>query len=1274
MKHEQKRLFRAFQSRMEAASKNNLMSVPFNQSDVGVIGTRISVSIPSQSNLLVQQQHNPSHQHLNRPLCQVHSINNNNNNHNEITTTKRVENNQENMIDAPTNRIHCPVISPQSSPLLEPPQSIGKGLNNIALAHILVTHLLIWLMDLNSIQIFETKAFSQAQSQSSSKLAIPININNTSQHHQQEASNNKLIYTAINNHQHSPGLAISRTFKLSPASDMESSRVHSGPGSPLAPSIRDQLELIRDSNAPLNSTHKLNNTVATPYDLTRTQFHETVPVAITDSITTSTSTTSTSTTSTTSSTSTTTTTSTSTTTTTPAPPQSGEPKSEEMPQQEEEDPKSSLSSARAHSTASTKIQSTIPMVFSHRLDKRLNPTKPPNPIKLDESNDNYNRLETSQELGDPGSLSEPSNLDNNDQTLAPDLRSVLPSRKRRLPNLTPKESSNSSLIKNLNSVQKPPDPPRSQYRSSLVAKRKTAFKPVMQSRHINLTIPPKPDPTPPYRLDPNSHLQSHSTTRSNGTGASSSINKTELKQQKSATGNTLERVIRLGERPFPSLETNEPVAWPTTGSTSSVTQPSRRHNQQIESIKEYSNPAKKQDTVNKLVPAPSFTDETTKKGRRNQQDSNAINVASADGTDDTTNQNGKPLFQEATDESSRDPEDEEQQQETDELDSQLPPVPNYDNTNNNDYPQAPTTTTDNQNSTNDSEPEGGEPIPESEENEEYLQQLNHLSRGDSRRLSPISQALVSPDPQIVEAEMMTAALNDSFTLKRSFWPTKPIQDVDDQWSSGQASPPSGSVADYLHTIVGQYHILLAAILLNLWLDGLFAMKRNTNTSFTSLVLGTRCVRSSAAAVCNPKHQERRPKKGSPPSVSSGSEHCHLKSMPESSWSPASSLESLETNQSAVSFSSMGHRLLHGGRRIPYCGSRQAPSSSSRQLTACSLFAGLVVAAASLTAIIVGIELVTIITQCLTQLCTILACLLGLILIWRSRRRLEGSFSTRLSPTRRHGHLGRLRQKYPRNRGLVAGNARVWQQKSSVYLEATTDSRPPFNELNKDSNYSRELAKLNQQSLGESGRRKSSGRQCFHYLFLLAAYYWGASIALNLGAQYSMQALFPQPVIQFITSQQLTSSGPLPPGPILISHLSILFHSIIAIKGFLLITQVTIQTILIRSSCDGQASDRLNHVYTFLMFANLSLWAMEISSNASAGAAMRLSTVIETADSVSSANQLEHHKNHHQTTKSAASGWLVEATGYHQLMSMETFIGFASSVVTLSHLYHGLIFM
>lgn len=276
---------------------------------------------------------------------------------------------------------------------------------------------------------------------------------------------------------------------------------------------------------------------------------------------------------------------------------------------------------------------------------------------------------------------------------------------------------------------------------------------------------------------------------------------------------------------------------------------------------------------------------------------------------------------------------------------------------------------------------------------------------------------------------------------------------------------------------------------------------------------------------------------------------------------------------------------------------------------CSLFFGLLIVSGSLIVILLGVDLLSTLVQCATQLVSILACLLGLCLIWRHQSHRKRATSQ-----------------------LESGRHSLWGSLPFQLATAGSATEP--------------LATANGQT------QPVSHRQCFHYLFLLAAYYCGISIALNLNRQHSLQQLFSQQVLHFLQrhlshSTQLLFGWPssATSGQQLLNNYLFLFHALLAIKGLLLILQVTLQTVLIRSSCQ-RATKELRQVYTFLMFANLSLWAMEICEQ----------------------------QQHLQRRPNLALQQMEPDFDKFRLVTLDSFSRFAASIVTLSHLYHGLVFM
>lgn len=292
---------------------------------------------------------------------------------------------------------------------------------------------------------------------------------------------------------------------------------------------------------------------------------------------------------------------------------------------------------------------------------------------------------------------------------------------------------------------------------------------------------------------------------------------------------------------------------------------------------------------------------------------------------------------------------------------------------------------------------------------------------------------------------------------------------------------------------------------------------------------------------------------------------------------------------------------------------------SKSSSACSVFLGLLIVSASLIVMLLGIDLLSLVTQCLTQILSILACLLGLYVVWRHRRRFHHK------PT-----------KLAREFGSSGRRINGWTKRK---LKSTEMAQ---SELESESSI------IGAQQQLDSGNH----RQVFHYLFLLAAYYCGLATALNLGNQNATeQQLFTRQVMQFVqrhwTGQQ--SSINLLQEPVNHINYTLLFHLVVALKGLILVVQVTLQTVLIRLSSWRESKCELRQIYTFLMFANLSLWAMDI------------------CEQQQHLQEVQHHNNH-----VLASG--AEYIKQFELLTLNGFTRFASSIVTLSHLYHGLVFM
>ena len=414
-------------------------------------------------------------------------------------------------------------------------------------------------------------------------------------------------------------------------------------------------------------------------------------------------------------------------------------------------------------------------------------------------------------------------------------------------------------------------------------------------------------------------------------------------------------------------------------------------------------------------------------------------------------------------------------------------------------------------------------------------------------------------------------------------------------------------------------------------------------------------------------------------------------------------ESHDDSSSSSSSSSCDFSPSHHRRQpVAIISEEKAPASS-----ACSVFLGLLVVSAALIVILVGMEILTLLTQCITQLLSILVCLVGLCLAWRSQSALKKRSAKhrkclehqqqqraggRLLLSRKgaayltNPHDILLSTNTKTNHLVFAGGARAGRVESSTprtSSEAWPQGAPPA--------------------------EGSNHRQCFHYLFLLAAYFCGVSIALNLGKQHTVRQLFPPHIMQFLQRQLLASAGggPRPAHSHAHSHnehhqqqdnsgmllenwgffwsqspsqvsgggtgqeaqLSplLLFHMALAAKGLLLIVQVTLQTILIRSSCSQRTTRQLRQVYTFLMFTNLSLWAMDICEQQ-----QHLQLVRQDGGHTLQLNGLAEDNLSSLTADNDAI--ISNGETRLKLITLEGFTQFACSIVTLSHLYHGLVFM
>lgn len=572
------------------------------------------------------------------------------------------------------------------------------------------------------------------------------------------------------------------------------------------------------------------------------------------------------------------------------------------------------------------------------------------------------------------------------------------------------------------------------------------------------------------------------------------------------------------------------------------------------------------------------------------------------------------------------------------LDSLLPPVPNY-------------------NETSD----------ESSNREETIRKLNPESGSKSGQLDELAfafnEAASTPNLTI---EMPILVLRD-----KSNSSAKPTMEAFTAEPLRREEKSQTGFSDFLLPIVQQYHILIIAILFNMWLDSLNSQEARTeskpsksnsswkliarrnyaNNSASSLSdFGSSSAKSSlkgliaipirgnaksrplvdsklmnlnltrdklqyaSSAIRWPLRQHKHNRSRSMDSATRN--QIDVDELTESSLSRRNSLRSSSSEQllwiPSSQFRSRVNKSPLLARRLSAYSYQSGQSSESQSSisningrskelrseeanaasnTVCSVFFGLLIVSASLIVILLAIDLLSVLTQCLTQLMSILVCLIGLCLIWRRQTKPNSSVKRK-----------------PADRSV---------------------------------NQKREITRVDQTTASLESSKKH--RQCFHYLFLLAAYYCGISIALNLNRQHSVHQLLSQQAIQFIQKHanvhpilhQLDTSGPSS-----ISNYLFLFHLVLLLKGLLLIVQVTVQTILIRSSCE-RTTRELRQVYTFLMFANLSLWAMEICEQQ---------------------QQLQRNFD------------AAQQTDRFRLISGEGFSRLAASVVTLSHLYHGLVFM
>lgn len=574
-------------------------------------------------------------------------------------------------------------------------------------------------------------------------------------------------------------------------------------------------------------------------------------------------------------------------------------------------------------------------------------------------------------------------------------------------------------------------------------------------------------------------------------------------------------------------------------------------------------------------------------------------------------------------------------------------------------------------------------------------------------------------------------------------------------ASSSSSQPEPTFGDYLLPIVYQYHILIIAILFSMWLDSLRASSARVQTasrecptqvgehlraasrrqtwssaanggceSGASRLVRSRSVESelgrrrsrgctSGQRHCRHRRQSRRLDEDSS-SGSAGDQLSRSNSLRASSeqllWAGgggqrrrnarfySDDQQESDDSSSSSDFSPRNHRR----QPVPLITTEKAPASS-----ACSVFLGLLVVSAALIVILVGTEILTLLTQCTTQLLSILVCLVGLCLAWRSQSALKKRSAKHrkcLHQTGRRLLLSRKGAAYLTNPHDI-----VLSTNTKTNHESFADGAPAGLV---ESGTPRMGSEAWPQPAAPPAEAGSNHRQCFHYLFLLAAYFCGVSIALNLGKQHTVRQLFPPHIMQFLQRQWLATSGgggggggSRPANSHAHSHghqqqhdssgmlfenwgffwsqspsqvggggqeapLSplILFHMALAAKGLLLIVQVTLQTILIRSSCSQRTTRQLRQVYTFLMFTNLSLWAMDICEQQ-----QHLQLVRQDGGHTLQLNGLAEEDNLSSLTADSAAA-ISGGDSRLKLITLEGFTQFACSIVTLSHLYHGLVFM
>lgn len=1251
---------------------------------------------------------------------------------------------------------------------------ICHGLHNIALAHILITHLLLWLMDLNSIDFLHERQFN----------AHSIIYNNRDEQQQQQQvtstgnndNNHKVIY-AINyppppkttasrslsvgiEHQNKPNIANNNGMPTTtiPIISMNQNNMdlaittkqsdHKNPFNSFK--TNDRNLPIWPTMAPPDEQFTKQNMLLIPITTTAnipTTIHSTTPPFKPTSPLTSTTTTTSSTTS---------TTTTSTTTSTPAPPpirNQVNDENEEKINSDNVDDNHNDKNKLSHDNFAINNNDSNKSKRFYNQQQRLPPapeqvnqdngdrdepvnmgvqavvnannaintlnhqlrvnqaiaTTPPSPINWADS---ASEQAPKHELGDSGNLSQ----------------LLLPARKRRVQtdsngihHWPPPMNSNpiSSTSKNPEHIGEkmtsgaPSRPPIvSTSPSPAPTKRKTAFKPIMTSRHINLTTNKSDQLLKPTL---NNHLNVPN---------DQFLDKSNRNRSPKAVSNS-KVPSDIPARPFPSLETSEPAAWPTTVGTRSTDELShnklQRQQQQNKPKLTQSNATKKPlinananskekfeiDEISQVIPvlrARKNRDQKPGSNReqrammqqkQHQQDVEQLEDISEPIAISTTTSSPLEANNETIENQSDKSPSTSEPETADSLDSQLPPVPNYANmendynsdagsnaNNSSDYTTVPMA-----NEEESADSMGGNDIGESDgdsDNEEQLQQqLQGQVRIESRRINsakmPQSLPLVYTNNNARNLMVNNSSENDH------------------HYYHSLDNNSRLAIIEYLRCIGDQFYILIAAILLNLWLDGLInhanANANANNEKQHQHRVNSKQLINNLSSQLEPQYAKvnklllakRRQIFETTTTTSAANSMASLDNLLATNGQSTHRqqqqqarliLQLVRHNQIRISPSQLETCLLlaYNNDSQQYCNKKQqfenlADSGCQAHLTACSLFAGLCTVAGAIAAIAINLELVTILTQCLIQFSTILACLIGLCFIWQENRMRNANVA--LAAITSRDLVPPIVPNGNRHR-------RLWQHKNALYLEPTNAQfcsrfasiREPMRQITSKIPATNSLTTTTTKQLPSTTTFSASGRQFFHYLFLLAAYYMGVSITLNLGSQYTMQQVFPRQIIHLITSYKQTN-GDLN-SPIALSYFNSLFHCVLALKGSLLILQVTIQTILIRYSCKTKYQtnhqSRLRHIYTFLMFANLSLWAIEIIYTQS--------------------------KHHYQQTSSQAFPLIqaqipgISSTSSHQttahnppqpilsqnLMSLDAFINFASSIVTLSHLYHGLIFM